>query len=104
MFYARLKVKLDDGRLVDRRVRLKAATLTEARIEHAMLRADPAEVADRQPHSPVAPVVAVLTAPTLREFIPVYLERARLSKRPSTVVTETISLRQWRADGCRRCR
>ena len=106
ILYGRLFLRLPNGCLRDRRVRLQSTSLLDARRELAALRANPpAELLAPRPSpksrrssesarataSPARPERA--EAPqTLADFAPHYLQRAGLTKRANTAATERIHL------------
>ena len=87
-FYGRITFRLKSGKRGDWRIKLRATTLAEARLEYAALRLNP----------PPPPVTSVATVAPLRfsEMVPIYLERAGLAKRATTVATESIHLNHWK--------
>lgn len=91
-FYGRVYGRTPDGRRIDRRVRLVATTLSEARLELAQIKAGlPAVFPEPQPQPPSPPPCI----PTLGEFSEVYIRRAKLTKRIRTALTEELHLRRW---------
>ncbi len=88
-FYSRIKYLMSGGKWVDRRVKLKASTLAEARIEQALLKAVDRTEPDRIKSIDVK----------FGDFVNEYLDRARMTKRSSTVSTEAIHLNHWSRGG-----
>ncbi len=92
VFYGRLYGRTADGRKIDRRIRLASTTLSEARQELnqrkagaiASLAVSPAQEQGARP-----------PAPTLREFKAIYSQRAQVTKRVRTTLTEGVHLRHW---------
>jgi len=107
VFYGRVYLRLPNGKLRDRRVRLTSTKLIEARRELAALRSNPPTdlFASRTP-SPCSPSRPEVENPidglplsstasstiTLSDFAPHYLSRASLTKRASTAATERVHL------------
>lgn len=92
VFYGRVYGRTPDGRKIDRRVRLAATTLSEARHELAQLKAGLHAVSSEPSPQPPSPPFSI---PTLAEFSEVYIRRAKLTKRIRTAMTEEIHLRRW---------
>lgn len=85
VFYARLAMRSTDGSVRDKRVPLKARTVSAAKDELAILRKQNREGSLERPRE----------ASRLASYIPRYLEYAKLSKRPRTAKLEAMHLRHW---------
>jgi integrase len=94
IFYGRVYLRLTDGRYRDRLVRLNSASLIEARRELSEIRANRQQPASNKATTPERTPVGCLVPEhvTLATLAPRYLERAKLTKRPSTAKIEGVHL------------